>query len=304
MGQHADLATRPSRRWVIGRALPAAMAAAGLVGLGRHVAAQGTPEASGLLSEVIERGVLRVSNTQASPPWSLLDENNEPAGYDVDVAHEIARRIGVDNVEFIQGTFQNFIPGVQTGTFDIVIAGQTVTDERKEQVDFSLPYQVNGVAIFVQPGNEAIQGEADLAGKRIGVTAGSTQEDFVRENIPDAEVLTYENATLALRDVALGRADAALFSRFVGAYLAEQNDLDVVPTPELLNSEVNAMSFRKGEADFKAAVDRALVNMIEDGTLTEISRRWLGGLDMVEELRTLPDYEGLLEATPAASPTA
>ena len=301
---HAGFATTRSRRWMIGRAFPTVALAAGVLASGRLVAAQGTPEAAGLLAEVRERGVLRVSNTQASPPWSLLDENNEPAGYDVDVALEIARRIGVDDVEFIQGTFQNFIPGVQTGTFDIVIAGQTVTEERKQQVDFSLPYQVNGVAIFIQPGNEAIQGEADLAGKRIGVTAGSTQEDFVRENIPDAEVLTYENATLALRDVALGRADAALFSRFVGAYLAEQNALDVVPTPELLNSEVNAMSFRQGEEEFKAAVDQALIDMIEDGTLTEISQRWLGGLDMTEELRSLPDYEGLLEATPVASPAA
>ena len=296
--------TKWSRRWLVGRGLPAAVLIAGAAGTGPRVAAQGTPAASGLLAEVRERGVLRVANTQASPPWSLLDESNEPAGYDVDVAREIARRIGVADVEFIQGTFQNFIPGVQTGTFDIVISGQTVTEERKGQVDFSLPYQVNGVAIFIQPGNQAIRGEADLAGKRIAVTAGSTQEDFVRENIPDAEVLTYENATLALRDVALGRADAALFSRFVGAYLAEQNALDVAPTPDLLNSEVNAMSFRKGEAEFKAAVDQALLAMIEDGTLAEISRRWLGGLDMTEELRTLPDYAGLLEATPEASPAA
>ncbi|MCC7023978.1 MAG: transporter substrate-binding domain-containing protein [Thermomicrobiales bacterium] len=301
---HAVIATKQSRRWVLGRGLPAAVLATGILGRGRWVAAQGTPEASGLLAEVRQRGVLRVSNTQASPPWSLLDEKNRPAGYDVDIAREIARRIGVPDVEFIQGTFQNFIPGVQTGTFDIVISGQTVTDERKQQVDFSLPYEVNGVAIFVKSGNETIQDEADLAGKRIGVTAGSTQEDFVRENIPDAEVLTYENATLALRDVALGRADAALFSRFVGAYLAEQNALDVAPMPELLNSEVNAMSFRKGETDFKAAIDRALITMIEDGTLTEISQRWLGGLDMAVELRALPDYAGLLEATPVASPTA
>ena len=304
MQDHAGMAMKQSRRWVIGGALSAAALAAGGLASGRRVAAQGTPEASGLLAEVRERGVLRVSNTQTSPPWSLLDENNQPAGYDVDVAREIARRIGIDEVEFIQGTFQNFIPGVQTGTFDIVIAGQTVTEERRQQVDFSLPYQVNGVAIFVKSDNETIRSQADLPGKRIGVTAGSTQEDFVRENIPDAEVLTYENATLALRDVALGRADAALFSRFVGAYLAEQNQLDVVPTPELLNSEVNAMSFRKGETAFKEAVDQALVGMIEDGTLTEISMQWLGGLDMVEELRQLPDYAGLLEATPVASPAA
>ncbi|MDQ3695822.1 MAG: transporter substrate-binding domain-containing protein [Chloroflexota bacterium] len=265
--------------------------------------AQSTSEASGLLAEVLERGTLRVGNTQASPPWSLLDENNEPAGYDVDVAHELARRLGIPEVEFIQGTFQNFIPGVQTGTFDMVIAGQTITEERMQEVDFSLPYQVNGVAIFTRSDNTTIQGQDDLAGLRIAVSGGSTQEDFARENIPDAQAQTYENATLALRDVALGRADAALFSRYVGSYLAEQNDLDVVPTDELLNSEVNAMSFAKGETAFKAAVDQAIVDMVEDGTLTAISEEWLGGLDMAEELTQLPAYASLLEASPIASPS-
>lgn len=296
-------ARRRPGRWAALLALVAlVLTAIPIAGVG---AAQSTPPADeGLLAEVRARGVLRVANTQASPPWSLLDETNQPAGYDVDVAHEIAARLGIPEVEFVQGTFQNFIPGVQTGTFDIVISGQTVTEERKQQVDFSLPYQVNGVSIFVAADNDAIQGVADLEGRSIGVSAGSTQEDFVRENIPSAQVRTYENATLALRDVALGRVDAALFSRYVGAYLAEQNGLAVKATPELLNTEVNAMSFRKGEAAFKAAVDAALIAMIEDGTLTAISQRWLGGQDMVEELRRLPDYAGLLGATPVASPTA
>lgn len=265
-------------------------------------AAQSTPEASGLLADVLARGALRVGNTQASPPWSLLDESNQPAGYDVDVAHELARRLGIPEVEFIQGTFQNFIPGVQTGTFDMVIAGQTITEERLQEVDFSLPYQVNGVAIFVPLDNDTIQGQDDLAGLRVAVTAGTTQEDFVRENIPEARVQTYENATLALRDVALGRADAALFSRYVGSYLAEQNGLEVKPTAELLNSEVNGMSFAKGETAFKAAVDQAILDMVADGTLTAISERWLGGQDMAEELSQLPEFTALVEASPAASP--
>lgn len=243
--------------------------------------------ANDLLQRVRDAGTLRVGMTLASPPWSLLDEQNQPAGYDVDVARELAACLEVPEVEFIPGTFETFIPGVQSDRFDIVISGQTVTEERKQQVDFSAPYQVNGVAIFVRSGNDAIQSQADLAGKRVAVSEGSTQERFARETIPDVTVQTYKNATLALRDVALGRADAALFSRFIGAYLAEQNDLGVEPLPGLLNSEVNAMSFKKGEDGFKEAVDGCLATMIDTGVLSDISQRWLGGLDMVEELATL-----------------
>lgn len=252
-------------------------------------AAAAAPTApSGLLAQIKSRGVLRVANTQANPPWNFLDDGNKLAGYDVDVANELARRLGIGQVEFIGSNFQSFIPGVQTDKFDIVISGQTITEERKQQVDFSEPYEVNGVSIFVNATNDSIATLEHLTGKRIAVTAGGTQEKFAREKIPDADVKTYENGTLALTDVGLGRADAYLGSRFVGSYLAEKNGLKVKPTPGFLEKEVNAMSFKKGEAAFKAEVDKALAGMIADGTLSGISKQWLGGLDMVEELKALP----------------
>lgn len=249
-------------------------------------AAPTTP--SGLLAQIKERGVLRVANTQANPPWNFLDEKNAVSGYDVDVANEIAKRMGIQRVEFVGSNFQSFIPGVQADKFDIVISGQTITEERKQQVDFSDPYEVNGVSIFVNATNDSIKAVEDLAGKRIAVTAGGTQEKYAREKIANADVKSYENGTLALTDVGLGRADAYLGSRFVGAYLAEKNSLRVKPTPGFLEKEVNAMSIKKGETALKAEVDRALASMIADGTLTRISKQWLGGLDMVEELKALP----------------
>jgi ABC-type amino acid transport substrate-binding protein len=169
----------------------------------------------------------------------------------------------------------------------MVISGQTITEERKQQVDFSEPYEVNGVSIFVAQSNTAIKTLEDLKGKRIAATAGGTQEKFARERIPNAEVKSYENATLALTDVGLGRADAYLGSRFVGAYLAQKNGLPVKPTPGFIEREVNAMSFKKGEGAFKEAVDRALAGMVADGTLSRISQKWLGGLDMADKLKAL-----------------
>ncbi|MBI2755891.1 MAG: transporter substrate-binding domain-containing protein [Chloroflexi bacterium] len=246
------------------------------------------PAATGVLGQARSRGVLRISNTQASPPWNFTDEKNQVVGYDADVSNELIKRMGIPKLEFVQGTFQTFIPGVQTDKWDIVIAGQTVTEERKQQVDFSAPYQVNGVSIFVNQSNDAIKAEADLAGKRIAVSSGSTQEKFAREKIPNAEVKTYENATLALTDVGLGRADAYIGSRFVGAYLADKNGIKVKATPGFLEQEVNAMSFKKGETALKAEVDKALKSMVDDGTLAAISKKWLGGLDMAEELKKLP----------------
>lgn len=241
-----------------------------------------------LLDRVRESGTLRVANTQANPPWNYLDESAQPVGYDVDVANELARRLDIGSVEFVASNFQSFIEGVRADRFDMVISGQTITEERRQQVDFSRPYQLNGVSIFIGPADGALSSLADLGGRRVGVTAGTTQEQFAQEEITDADVRTYQNATLSLTDLSRGGVDAVLVSRFLGTYLAEQNGIPVEPTGELLETEINAMTFAKGSPQFKQAVDEAIAAMIEDGTLTEISNRWLGGLDMAAELQALP----------------
>lgn len=246
---------------------------------------------SDALQRVQDSGTLRVALTQANPPWNFLDSAGKPVGYDVDVAHELARRMDIDNVEFVASNFQSFIEGVKAGRFDIVISGQTITEERRQQVDFSNPYQVNGVSIFAQESDGSIASLHDLNGKVVAVSAGTTQEEFAKDSIADAQVKTYQNATLGLTDLARGNADAMLVSRFQGSYLAKKNDLQVKPAGPLLESEVNGMSFRKGSAELKAAVDKAIEDMIADGTLTRISEQWLG-LDMVPELEALPAGEG------------
>lgn len=252
------------------------------------LATDGATREGDVLEQIRADGVLRVSNTQANPPYSFVDDSNNVVGFDVDVAEEIATRMGIDEVEFIVGTFQTFIPGLQSDKWDVVVSGLTITEERQEQVDFSCPYQVNDVAIFVAQGVEGIEEEADLAGRRIAVTAGGTQEEQANQ-IEGATVLTYDNATLALSDVATGRADAYIGSKFTGAYLADQSDLDVRPAEGYLSREINAMAFPKGQEELIAAANEALAEMIDDGTLSDISREWLGGLDMVEGLSELPD---------------
>ncbi|MCF6428477.1 ABC transporter substrate-binding protein [Amycolatopsis tucumanensis] len=241
-----------------------------------------------VLENVRGSGTLRVALTQANPPWNFVGPNGAPAGYDVDVAHELARRLGIGKVEFVQASFQTFIEGIKAGRFDMVISGQTITDERKQQVDFSTPYEVNGISIFVPASDTTITSLADLRGKTVAVSAGTTQHKFATDKIPDVRVKTYDNATLGLTDLSRGNADAMLVSRFQGSYLASQNGLAVKPAGPLLEAEVNGISFRKDSPALKREVDRAINDMIADGTLTRISRQWLGGLDMASELKALP----------------
>lgn len=250
-----------------------------------------TETATGLLAQVKSRGVLRVANPQTSPPYSFRDEKNEVAGFDVDLANDLIKRLGIPRLEFIQGTFATFIPGLQSDKWDVVIAGQAITAERKLQVDFSLPYRVSSVTIFVPQGNTTIKSLDDLKGKRIAVPAGASDVKTA-EGVPGAEVKTYENATLALTDVGLGRADAYLGSRFVGLYLAQKNGIKVQAAPAALGLEENAISFKKGETSLQTAIDKALRAMAADGTLTTISKKWFGQTeDMAAEVKKLKVWQ-------------
>ncbi len=240
-----------------------------------------TPSASAatgdddLLARVTEAGVLRVANPQTSPPYSFRDANDEVMGFDVDFANEIGERMGFE-IEFIQGTFDTFIPGLDTNRWDVVIAGQAITPERLEQVDFSHPYRVSSVTIFLNCDDDAeVHDLPDLEGRSIAVLAGSSDVERA-ESVPDAELKTYENATLALTDLGLGRVDSYIGSRFVGTYVAEQSGLNVCATDAALTLEQNAMSFSKGEEAFKAEMDRLVLEMIEDGTIAELSAKWFG----------------------------
>lgn len=240
----------------------------------------------GLLATLRARGVIRIANTQAAPPWDFMDQNNNLAGYNVDVGNEIGRRLGIAKVQFVPGNYDTFVEGLTAQKWDLVISGQTPTAERLKVVDFSCTYQVSASAIWVNTTNTTILSDADLVGKRIAVAAGTTEEEEANK-ISGAKVLVYPNFLLSLTDVGLGRADATVGSRFVGAYLAEANGLKVKAIPSG-TVEANGMSFPKNQPAFKAAINKALADMISDGTLTTISKKWLGGLDMVDELKKLP----------------
>jgi L-cystine transport system substrate-binding protein len=236
------------------------------------------------LSQVRRSGVLRVALTEANPPWNFLDREGRLKGYDVSVAREVAKRINATRVTFIGADFATFIGGIRAGKYDIVVSGQTITAERRKEVAFSRPYALNGVAVFVRSGNTTIRGPADLPGKKIGVSEGTVQADFARARIRHAKVKTYRNSVFALNDLSWGRSDAVLVSRFQGDYLAEHRALAIRPVGQILHTYPLSMSFRKGSPAFEAAINTAVDAMIDDGTLSAISRRWLGGRDIVHDL--------------------
>ncbi|MFD0890757.1 hypothetical protein ACFQ08_39945, partial [Streptosporangium algeriense] len=133
-----------------------------------------------------------------------------------------------------------------------------------------------------------ITGPAHLAGRRIAVSEGTVRAGLTHDRVPGAEVRIHRNAILGLTDLTRGRADAALVSWFQGVHLATRHGLPVTAVGPPLRVCALSMSFGRRSPAFLRAVDGAVGGMIGDGTLTVISRRWLGGLDMAAELRRTP----------------
>lgn len=238
-----------------------------------------------LLASARAAGVIRIANTQASPPWSFLDDKNQPAGYDVEMAKEVAKRIGVAKVEFTADLFKNFVEGLKAGKYELVMNDLTPTTERMLQVDFGAAYGIEDFRIFVRSANTDIQDKPHLRGKRIGVTAGTSNESWSRANLKDSEIVTYDNGGLVFNDLAIGRIDAVISSHFGGMKYATVNKLPIKEVGPILTYQLSAPAMAKNQPALRDAVSKAIADMHADGTIDKLSKRWVGvSYDMSAEV--------------------
>ncbi|QIE26362.1 L-cystine-binding protein FliY (plasmid) [Caballeronia sp. SBC1] len=235
-----------------------------------------TVQAADLLAQAKASGTLRVANTQSSPPWSMLDESNNPVGYDVAIAKEVGKRIGVPNVVFIADSFKNFVEGLKTGKYDLVMNDLTPTPAREQQVDFGDPYGVEDFRIFVPAGNTDIKGKDTLKGKRVGVVTGSSNETWARAHLKDSDIRSYDNGALIFNDLGSGRIDAVIISHFGGMKYANVNHLPVKEVGEPLIYQLSAPAIVKGQPALRTSVNRAIAEMMADGTIEAIAKKWVG----------------------------
>lgn len=228
------------------------------------------------LDRIMQAGVIRVANTQTSPPWSMLGDDNQPTGYDVAMARELAKRMGIARVEFVADSYKNFVAGLKAGKYDLVMNDLTPTAERRQEIDFSIPYGVEQFRIFVHQNNTDIVSRASLAGKRIGVSAGSSNETWSREHLKESDIRTYENGSLIFRDLAIGRIDAVIISHFGGMRYAHANHVPIKEVGEPLTYQLAAAGLAKHQPKLRAAVNAGLEGMLKDGTVARLSQQFVG----------------------------
>ncbi len=198
-------------------------------------------------------------------------------GFEVDFLEAIAAETG-DEVEFVTMSFSGLIGALESGRIDTVANQITMTPERQEKFDFTQPYVYDGAQVVVQKDNpKGIQGPQDLSGKTVAVNLGSNFEELLRAlpNAADIDIRTYE--TNFEQDVALGRVDAFVMDRVSTAQVIAKSPLPLEQAGAPFDEIRNALPFRKDEAGraMRDKVDAAITKLKENGTLAEISEKWL-----------------------------
>ncbi|MGL5207010.1 MAG: transporter substrate-binding domain-containing protein [Acidaminococcaceae bacterium] len=213
------------------------------------------------------------------PPMGFKNEKNEIVGFDIDMAKEAAKRLGRP-VEFKPIDWSSKEAELKSGRIDVIWNGLNITEERKKNMLFSNPYMEAKQLIFVAAGSP-IKGQADLAGKVIGMQSASTAEQNLENDKAFAatlkEVKKYPDCIAAMMDMEAGRVDAIITDEIVGRYYMEKKPGKFVALEKPVGPIGSfGIGFRLDDKALQGDIQKVLDEMKKDGTSAKISKQWFG----------------------------
>ena len=227
---------------------------------------------------LIEDGKLTVVAELGFAPFEYMDEKTgEPVGFDVDVINAVAEKMGLTASYLPNQKFDTLVPIIkQGGKADVSIAAITITDERMESVDFSEPYLDSNQAIVVAKGSSETEETLNDASKQVVCQGGTTGDEWIGENLPDAVRVPVDDVTAALTGVQTGLYQAMVVDLPVASYMLAQSFSDLQIVKEIPTGEQYGIAVSKDNPELTQAVNKALEDMKSDGTMKEIETKWFG----------------------------
>ncbi len=219
----------------------------------------------------IKPGVLTVGSDCTWPPMEYI-EGDKIVGFDVDLVGEIANRLDL-KLDLQNTAWDGIFPALIAHKFDMVISSVTITDERKKEMDFSIPYFQTDQSVVVREDSD-INSVEKLNGKIVGCQIGTTGEYEARK-IEGIQVNTYDDILMAFEDLKAGRIDSVIGDSYMGlAYVKNNKGLKV--GFNIVTDEKLGIAFAKDTPKLKEAVDKVLQDIMDDGTYDEIFEKWFG----------------------------
>lgn len=254
------------------------------------------------LEDIKSKGELVVSTDANYSPQSFLDDKGQLAGFDIDVAKEVAKRLGV-KIKFVTPDWDLIVAGKWAARWDLSIGSMTITGARAKVVDFSSPYYYTPAQFGVHKKNSTIKALDDFSGKKIGLGSGTTYETYLDPDqtlsiggeekivyqVKGVTARPYQTDMEAVQDLALGdglRIDGVLTSGFV-IQEAIKKGVPIKPIGDPVYYEPLAAASdkaRPGSAALVKKVSEFFEAMHKDGTLTKLSMKWYG-FDVTKKAR-------------------
>jgi len=226
-----------------------------------------------------DKGYFTLGLDDAFPPMGFREEKtNEIVGFDIDMAKEAAKRMGVE-VKFQPVIWDVALDELNNGKVDVIWNGMTITPARQEKIAFTKPYITDKQIIVVKKGSPLVDKKA-LAGKKVGIQAASSAIEAVEKDKATfdslGELVQFDNNVDALLDLKSGRIDAVVVDEVVGRYYLAKHAEDYQVLTENFGEEAFGVGVRKADVTFLAELQKALDAMKADGTSTQISKKWFG----------------------------
>jgi polar amino acid transport system substrate-binding protein len=238
------------------------------------ILAAGTLFVAGCKKQGPEKIVIATDATW--PPMEMVNESKEIVGFDIDLMNAAAKE-GKFAVEFRNTAWDGIFAGLEAGEYDAVMSSVTITDERKQTMDFSVPYINAGQILVVRQELEGVDKLEQLRGKNVGAQIGTTGA-FEVEKAAGVTLKTYDEIGLAFEDLANGRIEAVVCDTPVAAQFALQNEnykckLKIVGKP--FTEEYYGVAVKKGNTKVLEAINKGLEKVLNTDTYAQIEAKWL-----------------------------
>ena len=228
------------------------------------------------LSKIYQRDKIIIGVRDDAPPFGFRDKKGNLIGYDIDLAKIITASIlGNENrAEFVPVTASNSIMNLNSGDVDMLVATMSITNQRQQILDFSIPYYIAGQAILVKSSSQA-QSLSDFEGERLIIVFGSTSERNLRTNVPEVKIVGYKNYTQAVNALKDGKAQGIVADDSILLGFAV-NDKSVKLLPKRYSKEPYAVAVRKDDKSTRllAKVNDVIGSLQSTGRLNRLQEKW------------------------------
>nr|WP_307991325.1 cysteine ABC transporter substrate-binding protein [uncultured Niameybacter sp.] len=242
----------------------------GVVGYSIYNKGNGENSSVSALDKIKEKGVVRIGVFSDKPPFGYIDANGENQGFDVYIAKRFAKDLLGDEskVEFVLVEAASRVEYLEANKVDIILANFTVTEERKEKVDFANPYMQVALGV-VSPEGKVITDVEELKGQKLIVNKGTTAETYFTKNYPDIELLKYDQNTEAFQALKDGRGVALAHDNTLLFAWAKENTGYTVGVPTLGSLDTIAPAVKKGNTELLSWINEELTTLGKESFIHE-----------------------------------